>query len=176
MHLREAAPADAAAVAALHAASWRLHYRGAYRDEYLNGDVVADRLHVWSERLAAPPPNQFVVLAEEGDALIGFACAYGRHDATWGSLLDNLHVRADRQRAGVGVALVAEVAAWCRANCGECGLHLWVLAENVRAQRFYERLGATDTGGEWSEPPGGVRIHGRRYAWKVVPDLTPRAS
>jgi len=176
MLFREATSADATAIATLHAESWRLHYRGAYRDEYLDGDVVADRLRVWSERLAAPRADQFVVLAEADAVLIGFACVYGRHDATWGSLLDNLHVRPDRQRGGVGVALVAEVAAWCRAHCGDCGLYLWVLAENVRAQRFYERLGATDEGGEWSEPPGGGRIHGRRYAWKVVPDLTRRGS
>ena len=176
LHFRNATRADAIAVATLHAESWRLHYRGAYRDAYLDGDVVADRLRVWEERLSDPVPNQLVVLAEEDDASIGFACVYGRHDAAWGSLLDNLHVRADRQRSGIGVALVAEVAAWCRAHHGDCGLYLWVLAENVRAQRFYQRLGASDEGGEWSEPPGGGRIHGRRYAWKVVPELTRRSS
>jgi hypothetical protein len=35
MQLRTATSADAVAVAALHADSWRRHYRGVYRDEYL---------------------------------------------------------------------------------------------------------------------------------------------
>ena len=171
MRFREATAADALAVARLHAESWRTHYRGAYRDAYLDGDVVEDRLRVWQERLSTPAPNQFVVLAEDHDDLIGFACVYGGADPTWGSLLDNLHVRPGHQRRGVGAGLLAEVAAWCRANHPECGLYLWVLVQNQQAQRFYRRLGASDQGGELSEPPGGGRIHGRRYAWRVVPAI-----
>lgn len=162
---------DARAVAALHAESWRVHYREAYRDEYLDGDVVEDRLRVWNQRLSAPAPNQFVVLAFEGHDLIGFACAYGGHDETWGSLLDNIHVRPGHQGRGVGKGLMAEVAVWCRANYADCGLYLWVLEQNRRAQRFYQSLGASDQGGEISEPPGGGLIHGRRYAWKNVPEF-----
>ena len=79
MRFRQATRADAMAVATLHAESWRANYRGAYRDEYLDGDVLEDRLRVWEERLCTPAPNQFVVLAEEGDDLIGFACVYGGH-------------------------------------------------------------------------------------------------
>ena len=171
MRFREATGSDATTVAALHAESWRNHYRGAYQDEYLDGDVVEDRLRVWGERLSSPAPNQFVVLAFEGDDLIGFACAYGGHDEIWGSLLDNIHVRRGHQGRGVGTGLIAEVAAWCRANHADRGLYLWVLEQNRQAQRFYQCLGASDQGGEISEPPGGGRINGRRYAWKTVPDI-----
>jgi hypothetical protein len=83
MRFREAAGADAMAVATLHAESWRAFYRGAYRDEYLDGDIVEDRRRVWEERLLTPAPDQFVVLAEDDDELIGFACACGGHDDTW---------------------------------------------------------------------------------------------
>jgi GNAT superfamily N-acetyltransferase len=136
MRFREATRVDAMAIATLHAESWRAHYRGAYRDEYLDGDVVEDRIHVWEGRLSAPAPNEFVVLAEEGDDLIGFACVYGGHDETWGSFLDNIHVRPDRQGRGFGAGLMGEVAAWCRANYADWGLYLWVLEQNHRAQRF----------------------------------------
>jgi GNAT superfamily N-acetyltransferase len=173
VRLREATAADAGAVAALHAESWRAHYRGAYCDAYLDGDVVEDRRRVWEERFSTAAPNQLVVLAEEDGDLIGFACVYGRHDATWGSLLDNIHVRPGYQGRGVGAALVAEVAAWCRTHHPDCGLYLWVLEQNRRAQRFYERLGASDRGGELSEPPGGGQIHGRRFAWETLPNLLP---
>jgi GNAT superfamily N-acetyltransferase len=171
MRFREANRADAMAVATLHAESWRAHYRGAYRDEYLDGDVVQDRLRVWQARLSAPAPNQFVILAEESGELIGFACVFGGQDETWGSLLDNLHVRPAHQRRGIGARLVAEISAWCRSRYADRGLYLWVLEQNDGAQRFYQGLGASDQGGESSEPPGGGRIHGRRYAWKTLPDL-----
>jgi GNAT superfamily N-acetyltransferase len=171
VRFREATDRDAKAVATLHAESWRVHYRGAYRDEYLDGGVALDRLRVWEERLSTPPRNQFVVLAEEDDDLVGFACVYGGEDETWGSLLDNIHVLPGHQRRGVGAGLLAEIATWCRTNHAGCGLYLWVLEENREAQHFYQRLGASDRGGEISEPPGGGQIHGRRYAWSVVPDL-----
>jgi hypothetical protein len=34
---------DADSIAALHADSWRRHYRGAYLDSYLDGDAVSER-------------------------------------------------------------------------------------------------------------------------------------
>ncbi|MGA9725050.1 MAG: hypothetical protein WBQ86_21520 [Candidatus Binatus sp.] len=100
------------AVATLHAESWRAHYRGAYRDGYLDGDVVQDRIRVWKERLSTPAPNQFVVLAEEDDDLIGFACAYGGHDETWGSLLTTS--TSDPSTSGGALAL----RSWPRSQRG----------------------------------------------------------
>ena len=171
MKIREATGADALAIAKLHADSWRAHYRGAYRDDYLDGDVVADRRKVWTNQLSAPPENQYVILAEENGELVGFACAFGADDPVWGTLLDNIHVQTNRQRSGIGAALLAQIAAWCRQHYPHCGLYLWVLAENDRAQKFYKSLGAVDRGGAFSEPPGGGEIHGRRYVWDALPDL-----
>ena len=54
MIYREAISADAASVAALHAKSWRVAYRGILRDEFLDGDVVQNRVEVWEKRLTAP--------------------------------------------------------------------------------------------------------------------------
>lgn len=159
------------AVAALHAESWRVTYRGAYRDEYLDGDVVQDRMAVWEERLSTPPKNQFVVVAEEDDRVVGFACAYGRHDEEWGTLLDNLHVHPERHGQGTGRRLLSEVVRWCRANYADRGLYLWVLAQNAQARRFYERLGASDRGGDVFEPPGGGQIASRRYAWTTIKEI-----
>ncbi|TMF73213.1 MAG: GNAT family N-acetyltransferase [Chloroflexi bacterium] len=141
---RDAMREDATTIATLHAESWRVTYRGSYRDEFLDGPVFQDRMGVWNKRLSMPAPNQFVVLAEEEGLVVGFACAYGRDDEQWGSLLDNIHVRRQQHRQGVGTGLASEVARWCRANYTDCGLYLWVIAQNHQARRFYERLGATD--------------------------------
>lgn len=166
---REASLADAPAIARLHAESWRVTYRGSYRDEFLDGPVFQDRADVWHQRMSMPAPNQLVILAEQEGVIVGFGCAYGGHDAQWGSLLDNLHVRRDQHRHGVGTGLISEVARWCRVNYSEHGLYLWVVGQNHQARRFYERLGATDRGGEMQPPSagGGEARDVRRYAWNA---------
>ena len=171
MHYREASVADAMEIARLHAESWRATYRGVYRDEYLDNDVLQDRIDVWSARFSVPPENQFVVVAEEGGHVTGFACVHGCEDKHWGSLLDNIHVHPGQHRRGTGSGLVNEVVKWCRARFPGCGLYLWVLEQNVNAQRFYQRLGAVDRGGEDSVPPGGGLVHGRRYVWATLDDI-----
>jgi hypothetical protein len=45
---RPANASDATSVAHLHAVSWRRNYRGAYSDDFLDGDVLADRLSIWN--------------------------------------------------------------------------------------------------------------------------------
>src|ERR1041385_8280866 len=173
MRYRQAAYEDWKAIATLHANSWRVHYRGAYSDEYLDGDALQDRMKVWERRLSAPADNQFVVVAEEAGTLIGFACAYGRDDAQWGTLLDNLHVRPEQHRQGAGTGLVTEVARWCRENYADCGLYLWVLAQNVKAQRFYQRLGGTERGREFRLPSagGGPPCEICRYVWATLSEI-----
>jgi GNAT superfamily N-acetyltransferase len=168
IRIRTATRADASAVAALHAESWRFAYRGAYRDEYLDGPVLEDRARLWDERLSSPPANQYVVLAEDADGLVGFACAYGNDDERWGTLVDNLHVRPDRHRQGAGQRLLAEVAAWCSEQYPGCGLYLWVLEQNDRARRFYERVGASEGESRPYVPPGGGTTIIRRCVWSAA--------
>lgn len=165
VRLRDATGDDASAIAALHAESWRSAYRGALRDDYLDGAIVRERTAVWCERLGEPAANQRVVVAEEPARLLGFACAYGNDDERWGTQLDNLHVRPDAHGHGTGTRLVAEVAAWCRTAYPGAGLYLWVLEQNHPARRFYERLGATDQEGDVWLPPDGGTVKTRRYVW-----------
>jgi GNAT superfamily N-acetyltransferase len=178
MLYREAVRADAAAIARLHAESWQKFYRGAYRDEYLDGPIFDERLAVWEERMTSPPGNQFVVLAEERGALAGFACAYGAEHERWGTLLDNLHISAHRHRGGIGRQLVVEVAGWCCRAYPECGMYLGVLAQNARAQAFYRAIGGIDVGGDSWEPPGGGTAELRLYAWTIqqLADMSPGAT
>jgi hypothetical protein len=80
--LRLAGLDDAEQVALLHAGSWRRHYRGAYSDSYLDGDIVTDRLSVWCARLAAPAAS-WTVLAEDDAGLVGFVHVVFDEDARW---------------------------------------------------------------------------------------------
>jgi len=163
---------DAAAVAALHADSWRRHYRGAYSDAFLDGDVPADRLAVWSERLAQTDPMRSTILAEQDRQLAGFAHVIFEEDARWGALLDNMHVVAGLKRRGIGSSLLALSATAVMQRPKGAGLYLWVLEQNVDAQAFYEACGGSLVGRARASPPGGIagRLVGSpaklRYAWR----------
>lgn len=169
--LRPATPSDTEAIARLHAESWRVAYRGMFSDAYLDGDVFADRLATWTERLAHPAANQYVVVDEDADSLTGFACAYGDDDPAWGTLLDNIHVRPGIKRRGGGTRLLAEVARWALTTHPASGLYLWVLADNVPAQRFYERWGARNAETKRFDPPGGGSVESFRYVWSDLAAL-----
>src|SRR5690349_18148245 len=76
---------------------------------------------------------------------------------------------AGAAKAGYRTALVAEVVTWGLAHYAECRLWLWVIGQNHRARRFYERLGAVDSGSELCVPPGGgERFVARRYTWATL--------
>ncbi len=141
---RTATAADAEVVAGLHADSWRRTYRGMYSDEFLDGDLVGERLSVWTPRLDDPPANQYVCLAERNGRLAGFICGYADEDPTWGSLIDNLHVSIDFRRSGIATELMVRAAGWFAANAQSRAVYLWVIEQNTGARRFYETLGAVN--------------------------------
>jgi ribosomal protein S18 acetylase RimI-like enzyme len=169
---RTATSVDATAVATLHAESWRRHYRGAYADSFLDGDVVGDRLTVWSGRLEAPSGESRTVLAEEQGRLVGFVHTVLGADPTWGALVDNLHVDVTHQRHGIGRALLARSAAFAVESAPAAGLFLWVLEQNVAAQHFYAAVGGVpveskpvpDVGGRSGRLNGSPRC--LRYVWR----------
>src|SRR4051812_31814313 len=70
--LRPASARDITAIAALHADSWRRHYRGAFRDSYLDGDIDTDRQAVWTERLTDPAADHVTVVADRSGEVVGF--------------------------------------------------------------------------------------------------------
>lgn len=125
MHLRPATPSDASDIATLHAESWRFAYRGALSDEYLARRVVVDREALWTERFLAPKANQYVAVAQTQGQLAGFACVFTAEHPEWGSLLDNIHVRATLQGKGIGTALLSSIARWCLSNAVHGGMYLW---------------------------------------------------
>mgnify|MGYP002630801711 FL=1 len=107
MILRDATPADAPAIAALHAANWRTAYAGILDADYLAREVEDERLAAWRERLADPGPGfETVVAMTEDGSLSGFSSLYHAHDARLGGFLDNLHTDARVRGVGYGKALL----------------------------------------------------------------------
>jgi ribosomal protein S18 acetylase RimI-like enzyme len=171
LRFRSAGADDAAAVAGLHADSWRRHYRGAFADDFLDGDVTGFQLERWSGRLSEPDPRDRTIVAESGGELVGLAHTRLSEDATWGALLDNLHVAHGLKRSGVGTRLLALTAREVVDATPGSGLYLWVLEQNTAAQAFYAARGGQCVETSFASPPGGdpARLNGRprclRIAW-----------
>lgn len=165
IEFRPADPSHADAIALLHTRSWRENYRGSFSDEFLDGELPEERVRVWRARLDRPPENQFVRLAFDAADLVGFVCAYGAHDARWGSLVDNLHVADAAKRHGIGASLMRQAGAWLESLYPDLGVYLFVLEANSSARQFYERLGAQNAGASTMKTHGGAVVRSCRYIW-----------
>lgn len=190
LRLRTAGPEDAEAIALLHADSWRRHYRGAYADAFLDGDVLADRRSVWSARLAAASASAAApgarrtatVVAEDATGVAGFVHVVFDDDERWGSLIDNLHVRHGQRRSGIGTALMTRAAEAVAEGAAGRPVYLWVLEQNTAAQGFYRAFGGLCAERVPVSPPGGIpdRLHGTpsklRFAWADATSLTRFAA
>ena len=162
---RRARADDAGAIAAIHAASWRVAYRGILNDSYLDGDVVADRNQHWQQRLEHPAPGQFVAIAELAGDPVGFSCAFADHDPRYGALIDNVHVLPSHAGQGIGTALIARAFQWLAERDERRGVYLWAYEKNAGARRLYERLGARHVETISKPNPGGGSGRSCRYVW-----------
>lgn len=167
--VREACLEDATALAQLHASSWQRTYRGQLTDAFLDGPILEERMALWHARLANPSLNQGIWVATRADQLVGLACAYAQYDHHWGTLLENLHVAHEHKRQGVGQLLFETVKQWAARTHQADRLHLWVLASNHAAQRFYQGLNALhEESGHWHAPDGSC-LPQLRLVWPLKP-------
>jgi len=163
LKLRAAREGDAAAIAALHLASWRDAYRGILDDAFLEGPAETVMAGHWETALARRPMPGVVLLASMGTEAAGFVAAW-RQGVT--ALVDNLHVRPGLRGAGIGRTLLGAVARRMRAR-GCTGAEVSVFAANIDAIRFYGALGAR-IGPEEMGETFGQRVHERRCSWPEI--------
>jgi ribosomal protein S18 acetylase RimI-like enzyme len=131
--IRRATPADAADVAAMVGEIAALEDQTAH--------VHADDAR-WRALLGRP--DVIVLLAERGGAVVGYVSALRQlHLWTGGDVLnlDDLYVRPGHRDAGVGRRLMTALA--CLAAPERLLIRWGMEVDNVEAQRFYRRLGAT---------------------------------
>ena len=133
--LRRAEAADAEALAHLHLDVWDDAYTGLMPQGILDDrrERVDERVERWRDILGQPHGNW---VAEDTDGLVGLACSGPARDNDIDDLLElyALYVRASYYGTGVGFALFEQTV-------GDRAAYLWVLANNERAIRFYERQG-----------------------------------
>jgi GNAT superfamily N-acetyltransferase len=160
VHVRPARPEDAAAIAAVHVRTWQAAYEhvfGSGRLAALDEQLPA-RVERW-ERLLRDDGG--VWIAEDGGSILGFAGCGPSRDADADGELYSIYVLPEAWGSGAGAALMAVARDHLRAGYVES--ILWVLDDNPRARRFYEREGWTADGERKTDTFLGVEVGEVRY-------------
>ncbi|HEY2174305.1 MAG TPA: GNAT family N-acetyltransferase [Mycobacteriales bacterium] len=150
--VRRVGPADIPAVVAL------VHDLARYERAAEQCKLTDDQL---SRSLFSDRPALFGHVGEVDGEVVGFALWFLNY-STWtgehGIHLEDLFVRPEHRRSGLGRALLTELARICR-SAGYTRLEWGVLNWNVDAHRFYRSLSAEPMD-DWT----GWRLSGDRLA------------
>ena len=139
-------------IAAIHRTGWQTGYRGMVPDQILDGVRLDDVVGDWHRRWAAPPEDGHEVHVAESVGVVGF-CSLRLHHSAGGPIgeVQNVHVLPEHRSLGIGAQLLTRAESRLRGRgCAEA--FLWVIRDNDRAQRFYERQGWAPDGAVKSEP------------------------
>lgn len=157
--IRPLTDADIDAVADVHVRSWQVGYAGIVPAEHLAGLDPATNAE--RRRSRTVRPGQHTLVADDDGRIAGFVSfgpAVGTDDDLDRSAgrLYAVYVAPEDWGRGIGAQLFRAAQAGLAA-AGYLTMRLWVLTENSRARRFYERMGlvadgATDT----YTPPGNT--------------------
>jgi GNAT superfamily N-acetyltransferase len=170
--VREATAEDAAALALVPTRTWQRAYEHVFPTERLAGLVEEHRAEQWRTWLAQSQPRRHTLVAEEDGRVVGFADLGPSRDPgsspqTTGELYA-IYVLPDAWGQGVGRALMAQVLERLRAD----GYHeaiLWVIEDNPRTRRYYERAGWRFDGGTKEEAVLDIPVRQVRYRISLEP-------
>ncbi|MCI3179657.1 GNAT family N-acetyltransferase [Caulobacter sp. CCUG 60055] len=161
-----AGPGDAAELALVHVQAWRETYPGVLPAAYLARMSVAAHARRWRWRLLHVGE---VTLAAEGEAgLVGYCSGEASRAGVPGEAeITTLYLLKTAQGSGLGRALLTATARALAAR-GATSLVIWVLADNLRARAFYERLGGGRAEAR-REPIAGGSVAAVAYRWDDLP-------
>jgi GNAT superfamily N-acetyltransferase len=173
--IRVAVPQDAAALGAMHAASWAEAYPPLVEAGRLPRGLFeqmtdpARRIAAFGAMLAKPALPGGMLLAEESGTVLGFALVGPARDAALGAggELSGLYLLRRAQGQGIGTALLAAGFAVLRA-AGHRDAGAWAVEGNTPAERFYAARGAIP-GPRRIEHRGPHALHETGWIWRHLP-------
>lgn len=143
--IRSVLSEDSAAIEEVRIAGWRVAYRGLLPDALLDGMEVRPQLV--EARANAMQDGRLKGHVAVGDGTVRGFTLYGasRDDDIPGMEVYAIYILPEDFATGMGRALMdASTVAMAAAGGTEVGL--WVLTDNARGRRFYERYGFTPSG------------------------------
>jgi ribosomal protein S18 acetylase RimI-like enzyme len=152
MEIRRASPADAAEIAAVHVRTWQAAYAHVFAEERLAALDVTRRAANWERVLR---DGEAVFVADDDGRVVAFV-SVGECE------LYAIYALPEAWGSGAGPGLMRAAVEQLRSDgCAEAVL--WVLEDNPRARRFYEREGWEPDGGRKEADFLGVRVAELRY-------------
>lgn len=165
--MRLARDEDLARIAEVHVASWKAGYRGMIDDAILDSISADGRVVAWRGWFQEPRSELWV--AELDGDIAGFArlsAAPRTPTATECAEVTHLYLDPPAYGTGIGNPLFERVLESARER-SFAGVVLWVLEENARARKFYERHGFRLDGGRQARPRWlGENVHEVRYEYR----------
>jgi GNAT superfamily N-acetyltransferase len=161
--VRRATAADARSIAEVHVRTWQGAYRHAFPTEVLDSLDVDRYTQGWRRWLSEDAPAW---VAEEDGRVIGFASAGASRDEEDVAELYTIYVLPESWGSRAGHELMRAVIDWFLAE-EYTNAMLWVLADNPRARRFYEREGWR-VDGRRTDEFHGVQVEEARYRLTLV--------
>ncbi|MFJ5260419.1 GNAT family N-acetyltransferase [Streptomyces sp. NPDC088387] len=158
--------ADCDRVAEIRIGGWQSAYRGLMPQSHLDALSVTDDAERQRTRFTRGDGSVVNLVAESGGEVTGWACHGPYREGelrTADAELYAIYVDPARYGRGVGQALLRESVRRCT-EAGHPRMLLWVLKENTRARRFYERHGFRPDGAQEPYEVAGVRVPEVRYA------------
>ena len=140
-HIGRARVSDARLIANVHVASWQAAYRGIIPDAILDALDVSEREARWIANIRET--HRTVLLAKVDGLACGFCSFEAARDADLSAAdgqITAIYVTQEHWGHGPGQALF-EAALLALAQAGFSSASVWVLEENARARRFYEKYG-----------------------------------
>jgi GNAT superfamily N-acetyltransferase len=165
LRIRPMCPADCDRVSEIRIRGWQTAYKGLMPQPYLDALSVAEDSERRRACFGQGGGRVVNLVAEQGGEVVGWACHGPYRDGeprTADAELYAIYVDSERLGSGIGHALLHESVQRCTA-LGHDRLYLWVLEENVRARRFYERAGFHADGTEEPFEVDGVQLPEVRY-------------
>jgi GNAT superfamily N-acetyltransferase len=160
MRIRSATGTDAEGIADVQERAWQAAYRHVFPvDELDRGGFIFPTS--WRDRLDRPPLGWSTFVAVEGERIVGFASVGPSRDERDIGELYAIYVAPEAWSTGAGRALIETAEARLIEDYDEATL--WVLDDNPRARRFYQRAGWAPDGAAKSEERWGVRAGEVRY-------------
>ena len=155
---------DAGLLAQVHVDGWRWGYRGVLPDAFLDSLSIEARAERWRAILARGAARERNWIAMDQLGCAGFASTGPGRDAPEGvGELYAIYVAHRVVGTGLARALLARAVDELR-TLGDHRAFLWVLEQNPRARRFYEREGWRADGSAKSDVIGGALVTELRYS------------
>lgn len=178
IHIRTAQRTDAAAIARVHAATWKEAYRGLLDSQYLDNMGERRLTSRWCTQLDRREQDldEEVLVALVGREVVGFAAVSASREAfaPWDAEITMIYVLKEHRGSGIGRGLMKASADHCIRR-GLFSGGLWVLRDNGAARDFYEVLDGEPTGRK-ADSVGGQIVQLAGYWWRDLATLAQRST